>query len=55
VSVGGLQRGEPFDGAARAGLRQTEVEQLRARLGDHHVARLQIAMDDPGPVRCVER
>src|SRR5712691_11376606 len=35
-------------------LRQPEVEQLRARLGDHDVARLQIAMDDPFAMRFAE-
>ena len=36
-------------------LREAEVEELRPRLRDHDVAGLQIAMDDPGPVRLVER
>ena len=36
-------------------LRQAEVEQLHARLRQHHVARLQIAVDDAVPMRLVER
>ena len=35
-------------------LRQSEVEQLHARLRQHHVAGLQIAVDDALPVRLVE-
>ena len=37
------------------GLRQAEVEQLHARLRQHHVARLQVPVHDPLPVRLVER
>ena len=40
---------------ARIALRQPEVEQLHARLRQHHVARLQIAVHDALPVRLVER
>ena len=40
---------------ARAELRQAEVEQLHAVGREHHVPRLQIAVDDPLPVRRVER
>ena len=36
-------------------LRKTEIQQFRARRGQHHVRRLQVAMDDPLPVRLVER
>ena len=36
-------------------LRQTEVEELHSRLREHHVARLQVAVDDSLPVRLVER
>ena len=35
--------------------RQAEVEELRARRRQHHVARLQIAMHDPLTVRMIER
>ena len=38
-----------------ASLRQPEIEQLRARLRQHDVARLEIAMDDAGAVRSRER
>jgi hypothetical protein len=33
---------------------QSEIEQLRSRLRDHHVSRLQIAMNDPLSVHFVE-
>ena len=36
-------------------LRQAEVEQLDARLRQHHVAGLEVPVDDPLPVRLVER
>ena len=36
-------------------LGQPEVEQLHARLRDHHVARLQVPVHDPLPVRLVQR
>ena len=36
-------------------LRQTEVEELHSRLREHHVARLQVAVDDSLSVRLVER
>ena len=36
-------------------LREAEVEQLHARLRDHHVAGLQIPVHDPLPVRLVQR
>ena len=39
----------------RARLRQSEVEQLRARLREHDVAGLQIPVDDARAVRLVER
>lgn len=35
--------------------RQAEVEQLRPRLREHHVRGLEVAMDDPLPVRRLER
>jgi hypothetical protein len=35
-------------------LRQPEVEQLRPALRQHHVARLQVAMDDPAVVRPIQ-
>jgi hypothetical protein len=35
--------------------RQPKVEQLRARLRQHHIRRLQIAMHDAGAVRLVQR
>ena len=41
--------------AWRAGLRQPEIEQLRARLRQHDVAGLQVAMDDAFAMRLVER
>jgi hypothetical protein len=47
-----------FDGAQSArhvGLGQTEVQQLSARLREHHVAWLQIAVNDAAAVRFVER
>src|SRR6516162_3419386 len=34
---------------------QTEIEQLRPGLGQHNIARLEVAMDDPLAVRRVER
>ena len=37
------------------GLGQPEVEQLGARLRQHDVARLQIAVDDAGTMRAIER
>ena len=43
------------DCTAARGLRQAEVEQLRARSGEHDVAGLQIAMHDAGAMRRVER
>ena len=39
----------------RVRFREAEVEQLRARLRQHHVAGLQIAMDDASAMRRVER
>jgi hypothetical protein len=36
-------------------LRETEVDELDARLRDHHVAGLEIPMDDPLPVRLLQR
>jgi hypothetical protein len=48
-----LRRVVEIDGAASLG--QAEVQQLRARLGDHHVRRFQIAMHDARFVRFVER
>ena len=36
-------------------LRQAEVQQLHARLRQHHVAGLQVPMHDPLPVRLVQR
>ncbi len=36
---------------ASCGFRETEIQQLRASLRQHHVARLQIAMDDAGAMR----
>ncbi len=36
-------------------LARPEVEQLHARLRDHHVARLQVPVHDPLPVRLVQR
>ena len=38
----------------RRGLGQPEIEELRSRLGDHDVARLQIAVDDPRAMGFVE-
>ena len=35
--------------------REAEIEQLRARARQHHVARLQIAVDDAVAVRAIER
>ena len=35
--------------------REAEVHQLRAALRDHDVARLQVAMDEPAPMRPIER
>ena len=40
--------------AARHGFGQTEVEQLQAVLGQHHVARLQVAMHHALPVRALQ-
>ena len=40
-------------GAGRT--REAEVEELGARLGEHDVAGLEIAVDEPLPVRLVER
>ena len=37
-----------------AQFREAEVEQLRALLGQHHVARLEIAVDDALPMRVIE-
>ena len=42
-------------GPCRSPLREAEIEQLRARLRQHHVARLQIAVDDARAMRGVER
>jgi hypothetical protein len=39
----------------RGALRETEVEQFRPGLGEHHVRGLEIAMDDARAVRLVER
>jgi hypothetical protein len=39
----------------RIRLRQAEVEQLGARFRQHHVARLEVAVDNAGAVRGVER
>ena len=39
----------------RAGFCEAKVQQLRARFRQHHVAGLQIAMDDAGAMRRVER
>ena len=51
----GTHRGVADRAAAGQCLRQAEVEQLRTGLRQHHVARLEIAMDDAVPVRAVER
>ena len=40
---------------ARLQLRQPKVQELRPGLGQHDVPRLQIPMDDPLPVRLVQR
>ena len=34
---------------------QTEVQKLRARLGQHHVARFQVAMNYSGAMRFLQR
>jgi hypothetical protein len=41
-------------GFSRTGLRQPEVEELRAGLRKHHIARLQIAVNDAGAMGLVE-
>ena len=51
----GAQAGQLAQRRVLDRLGQTEIEQLHARLGDHDVAGLQIAMDDPRFVRAVER
>ena len=52
---GGCDRQAGRGHDCRRHLRQAEVEQLRARFRQHDVARLQIAVDDAGAVRLVER
>ena len=37
------------------GLRQAEVHQLCPGLGQHDVARLQVSMNDSGPMRALQR
>ena len=49
------QHRELLPGSADGVLREAEIEQLRAGRGEHHVPRLQIAMDDAEPVRGLER
>ena len=41
--------------SGRVHLGEAEVEQLDARLGEHHVARLEVAMDDPLAMGAAER
>ena len=53
--VGSVGRLAPRRRRRLARLRQAEVEQLRARLRQHDVAGLQIAVDDAAAVRLVER
>ena len=43
------------DRPSRPQLRQTEIEELDPRRGQHDVPRLQITMDDPGAMGLVER
>jgi hypothetical protein len=52
IDRGGFERAQT---RRRRQLREAEVEQLRARAGDHDVGGLQIAMHDAAPVRLVER
>ena len=51
LPVEGERRGRRLLGDAAGHLGQAEVEQLGAGLGEHHVARLQVAMHDPGAMR----
>ena len=49
------QPGQRGNAAQRHRLGQTEIEQLRSRFGDHDVAGLQVAMNDPGAMSLVQR
>jgi len=51
----GGQRGDERAGAGAVLLGKAEVHQLRPGLREHHVPRLQVAMDDPLLVRPLER
>ena len=44
-----------YEAGRRPQLRDAKVQELRARLGQHDVGGLEIAVGDPGPVRLVER
>ena len=45
----------PSSGACGQRLGQTEIQKLGARLGQHHVARLQVAMHHFGAMRFFQR
>ena len=51
----GREHRERLPGSADGVLREAEIEQLGPGRGEHHVPRLQIAMDDAEPVRGLER
>ena len=59
AAVSGTAPGETVDRASRSGVGcsfdKPEVEQLRARLGHHDVARLEITVDEPVSMRVVQR
>ena len=57
VSAGGVVGSIDKPAVAPPGtaLRQSEIEQLRPRPGQHDVARLQVAMNNSCPMRFVER
>ena len=55
LALGGREAGEPATDRSARELCQAEVEQLHTRLGQHDVARLQVPMHDPLPMRAVER
>ena len=52
----GRQHRESADsGCRRAGLREAEIEHLDARFRHHHIARLQIPVNDSLAMRCGQR
>ncbi len=55
---GGVDRSRERDGRRHSSpvvlAREAEIEELGPRARDHHVARLQVAVHDPAPVRAVE-